>query len=337
MKRDSTKIWIIGMGKVGARALKLLSRRADGAGITAVDRHPFEAPGGTAIEMDGIEFCRMVRAKDLSGYVYIIILTANDSRDDIISGLKAGADDFLVKPVHEAELEARLVTVKRILDLEHSLKKKNEEIALLSITDPLTKTYNRRYLNDNLPGALKFVSRYGRPLSLMICDIDHFKEVNDTYGHQAGDRVLREFSRCLLGSVRQGLDWVARYGGEEFAIVLPETDLESAMKAAERYRSAVAALETPVRGGVVGITASFGVASCPPGSDSREITPEAFIAAADECLYAAKEGGRNRCVGALCLPAGEPFAEVVLESGDPSAAAAAGSVVLSKGAPSRVE
>jgi len=176
-------------------------------------------------EMDGAEFCRAIRGHEFAGFVYIILVTAKDSKNDILTGLEAGADDYLVKPIDPAELVARLNTAKRIIALEHSLNTRNEEIALLSVTDPLTKAYNRRYLNDHLPMALKRAFRYGHPLSLIICDIDHFKRINDRYGHQAGDLVLEEIARHLLQFLREGIDWVVRYGGEEFAVVLPETDL----------------------------------------------------------------------------------------------------------------
>lgn len=251
-------------------------------------------------EMDGIEFCKEVRSRELKGYTYIIILTANDSRDDIIAGLQAGADDYLVKPVHDAELIARLFNAKRVLSLEFSLKKRNEEIALLSVTDPLTTAFNRRYLNEHLPDTLKLSSRYGRPVSLIICDIDHFKNVNDIYGHQIGDKVLAEFSRCLLSHVREGLDWVVRFGGEEFCILLPETDQTGAMAAAERYRQATERMEISTEQGVVSITASFGSATFEPPEGARCISAEDFIGAADACLYEAKEAGRNRCIGTLC-------------------------------------
>jgi len=248
-------------------------------------------------EMDGIEFCKEIRSREFEGYVYVIVLTANDSRDHIIAGLQAGADDYLVKPVHDAELVARLFNAKRVLSLEFSLKKRNEEIALLSVTDPLTSTFNRRYLNEHLPDSLKLSSRYNRPVSLIICDIDHFKSVNDTYGHQVGDKVLAEFSRCLLSHVREGLDWVVRFGGEEFCIVLPETDHTGAMAAAERYRQAAERMQIPTEQGVVAITASFGSATFESPEGARCISAEDFIGAADACLYEAKERGRNRCVG----------------------------------------
>ncbi len=268
-------------------------------------------------EMDGIEFCRAIRDREFEGYIYVIILTANDSRDDIISGLQAGADDYLIKPVHDAELIARLFNAKRVLSLEFSLKKRNEEIALLSVTDPLTSAFNRRYMNDHFPDSLKLASRYGRPISLIVCDIDHFKNVNDTYGHQNGDKVLKEFSRTLLSHVREGLDWVVRFGGEEFCIVLPETDHAGVLAAAERYRLATEGMEIPTEQGALRITASFGTATIETPQGSDPVSAEVFIGAADACLYEAKEGGRNRCVGTLLEPrSAERNAHVTVTSAD---------------------
>ncbi len=250
-------------------------------------------------EMDGFQFCQTVRQQNFPGYVYIIILTAKDTKNDIITGLEAGADDYLIKPVDKAELAARLNTAKRIITLEHSLRKRNEEIALLSVTDPLTKIYNRRYLNEHLPAALAYTSRYNHPLSLMIADIDFFKGINDRYGHLTGDRVLEAFARSLKQCIREDLDWMARYGGEEFVIVLPETNVSGAHNAAERYRRRIAETALLTEPEPISITASFGVASFYPSGDGRQITPDALIEAADQCLYRAKKEGRNRCVAVL--------------------------------------
>lgn len=150
-------------------------------------------------------------------------MMVKDSKHDIITGLEAGADHYMTKPVGHAELIACLNSAKRILDLERSLKTANEETRISAITDPLTGSYNRCCLAERLPQEIKRARRYGRPLSLVLCDIDHFKKVNDTHGHQAGDRVLKEFVRSITESIRDKVDWVARYGGEEFLIIFPET------------------------------------------------------------------------------------------------------------------
>jgi len=246
-------------------------------------------------EMDGLELCRAIRKKVLPGYVFIVILTAKDSKDDIVTGLEAGADDYLSKPFNQSELIARLKTGIRILELEKSLKEANEEVRLLSITDPLTKCYNRGYLTDSLPIEIKRAKRYDRHLSIILCDIDHFKKVNDTYGHQAGDQVLKEFVHYISKSLRQEVDWVARYGGEEFIIVLPETDINGASAVAERLRRVVSKERITLPDGKkIHITASFGVSGFSPETADTTISSEDLINDADRCLYRAKEEGRNK-------------------------------------------
>jgi two-component system cell cycle response regulator len=180
-------------------------------------------------EMDGVALCKAVRGLQLDGYVYALLLTARDSKEHIIAGLEAGADDYLIKPVHEPELIARLIAGRRILALEHSLRAANERNRILSITDALTGAFNRRYLMEQLPREVDRCRRYGYPLSVLMCDIDHFKQLNDARGHAAGDDVLQQFAARMQKSIRSTSDWVARYGGEEFLIVLPDTGYDGAM------------------------------------------------------------------------------------------------------------
>ncbi|MDB9823011.1 diguanylate cyclase [Deltaproteobacteria bacterium] len=245
-------------------------------------------------ELDGFELCRSIRKKISGGYVFIILLTDKDSTDDIVSGFEAGADDYLTKPVNYAELIARIKTGMRILELEKSLKKANEEIRILSITDPLTGIYNRRFLSENIPKEIKRAERYNHPLSVILCDIDHFKKINDTYGHQTGDRVLQEFVLRIKKLTRDDLDWIARYGGEEFIIILPETDLEGARYMAERLRDDLSQVSIQIQEENIHITASFGVIGFDSMNGSRKTTPEAMIGQADRLLYQAKREGRNR-------------------------------------------
>lgn len=248
-------------------------------------------------EMDGSELCRAIRQHDFGGYIYIILLTARDSKTDIIEGLKSGADDYLTKPVDDMELIARLSTAERIIRLEQALRKRNQEIALLSITDPLTRIFNRGYINDHLPIAFKRAARYHQPLSIIIADIDHFKVVNDTYGHQAGDKILIKFAAALKETLRTDIDWVARYGGEEFLVTLPETDLEGAKTVAERLRELTAELSIDTGDKQIKITASFGVATLSQDSDMKMLNTDELIKTADRCLYEAKEKGRNQTIG----------------------------------------
>jgi diguanylate cyclase (GGDEF)-like protein len=248
-------------------------------------------------EMDGVALCKAVRNMQLDGYVYALLLTARDAKEHIITGLEAGADDYLVKPVHEAELIARLNAGRRILNLEHSLRVANQRNRILSITDALTGSYNRRYLMEQLPRELERCRRYGYPLSVIMSDVDHFKDINDARGHAAGDEVLQQFAARAQKSIRSNSDWVSRYGGEEFLIVLPETSHEGAMAVAEKIRTLIGSTPFATRAGDSMVTASFGVASTGPTGPDIALKVDALIRIADECLYRSKQGGRNRTSG----------------------------------------
>ena len=249
-------------------------------------------------EMEGPELCKAIRNEKPEGYVYIVLLTAKDSKDDIISGLESGADDYLTKPADRAELIARLKNGLRILDLEKSLKEANEEIRTLSITDSLTGIYNRGYLNERLPQEMKRSIRYRRSLSLILCDIDHFKSVNDNFGHVAGDTILKGFVDCITASIRDQIDWAARYGGEEFLLVLPETDFLGARHLAERLRVVISDKCYTVDEKKVRITASFGVSGFSPEMLIKNLSVDDMLNHVDKYLYKAKNGGRNRVEGA---------------------------------------
>jgi len=248
-------------------------------------------------EMDGIELCKAVRNLQLDGYVYALLLTARNAKEHIIAGLEAGADDYLVKPVHEPELVARLNTGRRILALEHSLRAANERNRILSITDALTGAFNRRYMMEQLPRELERCRRYGNPLSVIMCDVDHFKQVNDVMGHSGGDDVLQQFVWRMQKSIRATSDWVARIGGEEFVIVLPETGHQGAMFVAEKIRTLMNGVPFVTREGDVAATSSFGVASTERHGPDLVMKSETLIRAADQCLYTSKQSGRNRVTG----------------------------------------
>ncbi len=243
-------------------------------------------------EMDGIALCRALRATPGKGYIYTILLTARDAIEHVVTGLQSGADDYLTKPVIEPELMARLNTGRRIVTLERSLRTANDENRRLSITDPLTGAYNRRYLMEQLPREIDRASRYGRHLATVMCDVDHFKKINDTQGHLIGDDVLKWFVAQVQSSVRN-VDWVARYGGEEFVIVLPETNVTSAAIAAEHVRKQLAGTTFAAPTGKLSVTASFGVSGW-SGSVPQAATLDALMARADEGVYASKSAGRNR-------------------------------------------
>lgn len=267
--------------------------------LAAIEKkfYPFILTDWIMPEMDGIELCRAVRKQRGRGYVYVILLTHKDSKDDIIVGLEAGADDYLTKPVYFVELTARINNGMRVLELERSLKKASQEIYHLTITDSLTSAYNRRYLNENLPGAIDQALQQAYPLSLILCDIDYFKKVNDTYGHLIGDVVLRSFTRIIKDTVNDQKDWVVRYGGEEFLLVLPETDITAARELSQMLREFVAQATIKASGHDISITASFGLAGLEGRDDKTGVTPEKLLNLADENLYRAKNEGRNRVVG----------------------------------------
>jgi diguanylate cyclase (GGDEF)-like protein len=261
-------------------------------------------------EMDGATLCSAVRSSQFKGYVYTILLTARDAKAHIVAGLQSGADDYLTKPVDEPELIARLNTGKRIVELERNLRDANdglrvanEENRRLSITDALTGAYNRRYLMDQLPREIERAARYGRELSVIMCDVDHFKKINDTFGHLAGDEVLKQFVEILQRSIRSS-DWVTRYGGEEFVIVLPETSVASAETAAEHLRDQVSKHAFHLDGAIRTVTASFGVTGWRT-SPFAGTTLDAVIAACDAGIYSSKAAGRNRVTtSVLEAPAG---------------------------------
>ena len=250
-------------------------------------------------EVDGIEVARRIRADRDLPFIPIILQTALDSVENKIEGLDAGADDYITKPIHFSELQARVRSLLRIKGLQDELARRERELAemnerLLQISriDSLTGVANRRYLEERFDEMWEHASRLSEPLGCVMCDIDKFKSVNDSYGHQAGDAVLKEFARILEQEARE-IDRVGRYGGEEFVVLLPGTVLDAAVTFAERVRTAVEAHTFAFDGGEVKRTVSCGVAAWPhPRVDSCE----ALIRAADDALYVAKETGRNRVI-----------------------------------------
>jgi two-component system, cell cycle response regulator len=235
--------------------------------------------------MDGIELCEKIRAIERPGYVYFILLTTKAEKKDVIQGLESGADDFIVKPFDHEELRSRIKIGERIINLE-------QKIITLANTDYLTGVLNRRAFMDRLAEEANRGGRKNKGLSLILADIDHFKNVNDTHGHLTGDVVLKEFAE-KISEISRSYDVIGRYGGEEFLIFLPETDLKNAVQIAERMRANVETIKITVSGGStpVKVTASFGVVYCERDCLKKLDT---VIKSADDALYRAKEEGRNR-------------------------------------------
>lgn len=241
--------------------------------------------------MDGIQICQAVRQRTQQPYVYILLLTAKSLREDLLTGLNAGADDYLTKPMDPQELELRLRTGRRILDLQSELIAAREGLHVQATQDSLTGVWNRRAVLETLQAELVRAMRQHVPLGVILADLDNFKSINDTHGHAAGDLVLREAARRMIAALRP-YDRLGRYGGEEFLIVAPGCRLEDAVSVAERLRLALLSEPVQTRSGAVEISASFGVISSARLSHANA---EALIEAADEGLYQAKASGRN-CV-----------------------------------------
>ena len=250
-------------------------------------------------KMDGMEVVRRLKADKNLPFIPVIMQTALDTTANKVEGLDAGADDYITKPINFAELEAKVNALLRIKALETELRDRKNEVEVLndkltriSLTDGLTEIDNRRCLEERLHEMWQHSVRLHEPLALIMCDIDKFKAVNDNYGHQAGDSVLKEVARLLKEDARE-IDRVGRYGGEEFLLILPGTVLDAAVTFAERLREKVAAHTFTYTGGTLRRTISCGVAGSP---HPRVKDQEALLKAADEALYVGKETGRNRVV-----------------------------------------
>lgn len=249
-------------------------------------------------EMSGLDLCRAIRAdSSTGGYTYIIILTSQDSKNDIIAGLDAGADEYLVKPVHQAELQSRLRTACRILDLEASRKKFLEQIASLSLIDPVSGIYNRRYMDEHIPQEIKRAYRYERSLALIIVSIRDFSRLLEEHGYYAGDLVVKGCADCLTESVRKDIDWIARSGESEFVAVLPEADSAGAMIVATRLRVRISALVIKIHGADIKVQASFGVAGFKASQQKQGFTADMMLDRASVCLSQAREEGGGAIKG----------------------------------------
>lgn len=232
---------------------------------------------------DGPQLCREVRKRSDQPYTYMILLTTRDQKQDIVEGMSAGADDYLAKPFDPRELEVRLLAGRRILDLHEALR-------VQATHDSLTGLWNRAAILDLLQRELFRAKREGSPVGIIMGDLDHFKQINDTYGHPTGDVVLREAARRLVSALRR-YDFVGRFGGEEFLIVLPGCDLRSLATRAEALREKVCGTPVETPEGPVPIAISLGITA---SEAARDQDPHLLLANADKALYRAKSGGRNR-------------------------------------------
>jgi len=241
--------------------------------------------------MEGVEICRRIRERKDRPYIYVILLTARSQKQDLLDGLELGADDYLTKPFDAQELRARLRVGGRILSLQDDLLAAQEELQFRATNDALTGIPNRPAILEALDREMARQVRDDRPFGIVLADIDHFKNVNDTYGHLSGDDVLRTVAQRLRDSTRP-YDSVGRYGGEEFLIVAPLTDVPGTVALAERIRRNIDSQPVSARAGPLPVTVSLGIAvsSYPPCADAKTL-----LQLADDALYRAKAKGRNRC------------------------------------------
>jgi diguanylate cyclase (GGDEF)-like protein len=240
--------------------------------------------------MDGLDIISQLRALPDRPYTYVILVTARTQADDIIRGLEAGADDYVSKPVKPLEMRARLQTGRRILELQEQLLAAQHELRIKATRDFLTGLWNRQAIVDLLERELTHAVRDGASVAVILGDLDHFKRINDTFGHLAGDAVLCETASRLRGALRQ-CDWVGRYGGEEFLVVLPGCNYPEGLHTAERIREAMAETPFALTGRTVPVTISLGLTTT---NAAAGVSPHHLLDCADQALYDAKNRGRNR-------------------------------------------
>lgn len=240
---------------------------------------------------EGIDICRELTRSGNAPLIYTILLTIKKDKTDIVEALDRGACDFLSKPVHMGELRSRIAVGERLIKAEDQIREYAKEMERLAISDPLTGAANRRHFFNMAQKELKRAKRYEKNVALIMMDIDFFKKINDTFGHQAGDEALKAFVDCCRSLIRES-DLLARFGGEEFCLLLPETDIRQAGQLAERLRGSLGYLRVCESGREFGFTVSMGVTS----ARKMEESIDAAIKRADDALYEAKVSGRNRCV-----------------------------------------
>ncbi|MEL6181999.1 MAG: diguanylate cyclase [Myxococcota bacterium] len=265
----------------GQEAFDLL-RHPNGPKIAILD---WSLPG-----MDGTEICNELRKRAEGPYTYVILLAERSQKEDIAFGLESGADDYVVKPFHAVELRARLRAGQRIVNLHSALLEAQADLRRQATTDALTGLDNRASVLKHLEREIRLARRQGTSLGVMMVDLDHFKSINDTYGHLTGDTVLRTAAHTLRECVRD-YEGVGRYGGEEFIVVLTDVNEEGAQIVAERIRHQIAELRIDLESNILMVTASIGLVVSPLGAP---VNGESLIHAADQALYVAKHRGRNQ-------------------------------------------
>lgn len=305
--RDLISRWVVRLGhrvriaRNGGEALGMIEER--GADVVISD---WDMPG-----MSGAELCTTLRTNstDDDPYTYFVILTGFDDREHLLAGMAAGADDYQRKPVNLDELEARLVSAARVVELHRRLESRaaallddTTRLFAASRTDSLTGAGNRLRFDEDIETMTSRAQRYGHPCALALCDLDYFKSFNDTLGHLAGDEALRRVAECMRNNLRAS-DTLYRYGGEEFVILLVEQSVGDAVRAMERMRASVERLSIPSPKTGGSLTISVGVAQVEPAIDRM---PADWIARADEALYEAKDRGRNRVVPDVAPPSKRP-------------------------------
>jgi two-component system, cell cycle response regulator len=269
----------------------------------AADEHEalrlFAAEFRAVIVTDSLEMVRKIRARRDERAPFILYVSELDDATERETGLGAGADDCVGRRASERELDARLAVARRVSELESVLRITLAENRKLSATDDLTRVASRRFFGKHFPREVERAARYGRPLSLILCDIDFFKRFNDTLGHAGGDEILRQLGPRLQESLRRNIDWVARIGGEEFAVVLPETGYEPALNIARKLRGCVAHEPFKIEGKSIAVTASFGLCGLDRVPAGERRLAERVFKIADAALYRSKHSGRNRLTATM--------------------------------------
>jgi len=264
-------------------------QKADAPKLAVID---WMMPG-----IEGVEICKKLREKekDEEQYTYLILLTSKGSKENIVHGMEAGADDYIVKPFDQHELRERISAGQRIIQLLSELEAAKQDLLLLSRTDPLTGALNRRAILLQIETEISRAKRENKRVSLSLLDIDYFKKINDTYGHMAGDDVLRECVKRIDSVIRM-YDSLGRFGGDEFLIVLPDTEEVGAYTMGERVRSVIDDRDILINGSSIYVTISLGTVTWDGNGSVDDM-----IARADKALYQAKKNGRNRVEWASCV------------------------------------